>query len=72
MPVNRCAGGSGECVLKQTVQILEVASVGQPICFNTLPFFYPHKDKPSGRPPVYWMFQVPSEVLVTSFHTLQY
>ena len=40
-------------------------------CFNTLPFFYPHKDKPSGRPPVYSMFIVRCQDLVSCIFTLR-
>jgi len=39
------------------------------IHFNTLPFFYPHKDNPSGRPPVHCIFIVGSSVLVTVIYS---
>ena len=58
-----------ECVLKSTTHLLAQFDCSA-MLFNTLPFFYPHKDNPSGRPPFYWMFIVPSEVLVTSLHTV--
>ena len=54
--VNRCAGGGGECVVKCSPRLCRVSSLsfGVGKHFTTLPFFYPHKDKPSGRPPVYF------------------
>ncbi len=54
------------CVLKQTTHRRRPFDCSA-ICFNTLPFFYPHKDNPSGRPPVCPMFYVRGRVLVTLY-----
>ncbi len=57
-----------ECVVKQTAESATVqpnvigplrgCSFKRTICFTTLPFFYPHKDKPSGRPPFRIVYSV--------------
>ena len=60
-------GANEECVLKDTIVNLALAlvlEIRRIMSFNTLPFFYPQEDKPSGRPPVQSMFKVRSR---TSF-----